>query len=304
MRRYSLVAALVAVAVMLVAPASQAGQPPGTLGSPQSPNGILAPFWTDLDGTGADGIRIGTLTDGSDTWIVVDWRVNVFGTTNLRTFEVWIGVTGDANPGEDITYAYDAADLPADPAGHPFVVGVENLDGSSGDSIVGLPTGDLRVTSGSTPPNPPSVSITPGSSPPGGYLPLSLFGITPFPVGDEDVLTFSVPEFVFNGTTHTRIAVSTNGYIDVDGPVSPAEKIADLQLLLASFNLPKGINNALNKKLQHALDALAVGDTAGACDSLQSFLNQVKAQNGKKLTATQAQQLTDLATEIRTQLGC
>jgi hypothetical protein len=300
MRRYSLVAALVAVAVMLVAPASQAGQPPGALGSPQSPNGILAPFWTDLDGTGADGIRIGTLTDGVNTWIVVDWRVNVFGTNSLRTFEVWIGIDGV----EDITYAYDPAALPADPAGHPFVVGVENLDGTSGASIPGLPTGDLRVSSLSPPPNPPGVSIAPGSSPAGGYLPLSLFGIPPTAVGDEQTLTFNVPSFVFNGATHNKIAVSSNGYIDVDGPATPAEKIADLQGLLASFHVAKGIANALNSKLQDAVDAIADGDTAGACGSLKAFLNQVKAQKGKKLTATQAQQLTDLATEIRTLLGC
>jgi hypothetical protein len=298
MRRYSLVAALVAVAVMLVAPASRAGQAPGTLGSPQSPNGILAPFWTDLDGTGAPGIYIADLTDGVDSWIVVEWRVNVFGTTSLRTFQVWIGINGV----EDITYAYNPAALPGDPAGHPFVVGVENLDGSSGASITGLPSGDLRVTSVSTPPNPPGVSIAPGTL--FGYIPLDAFGISPIAVGDEDILTSNVPAFVFNGATHTKIAVSSNGYIDVDGPATPAEEIADLQGLLAGFNLAKGITNALNSKLRHALDAIGDGDTAAAFGSLNAFLNQVRAQKGKKLTDAQADQLTAAANEIRTQLGC
>jgi Ca2+-binding RTX toxin-like protein len=118
------------------------------VGSTASPNGVLAPFWTDLDGTGAPGVFAAELTDGVDTWIVVEWRLNVFGTTSLRTFQVWIGVDGS----EDITYAYPPDNLPADP-GLPLVVGVENLDGTSGDSIAGLPTGDLRVTSDPVPPN-------------------------------------------------------------------------------------------------------------------------------------------------------
>jgi VCBS repeat-containing protein len=119
------------------------------VGDTARPNGVLAPFWTDLDGTGAAGIFIATLTDGVDSWIVVEWRVNVFGTTSQRVFQVWIGVNGV----EDITYAYNPAALPADPNGQPFVVGAENLDGTSGASIAGLPTEDLRVTSDPVPPN-------------------------------------------------------------------------------------------------------------------------------------------------------
>jgi subtilisin family serine protease len=125
---------------------------PQTFPNPARPNGVLAPFWTDLDGTGAPGIFIATLTDGVDTWIVVESRLNVFGTTSQRVFQAWIGVNGT----EDITFAYDPGNLPADPAGQPFNVGAENADGSAGDQIAGLPTGDLRVAS------------TPGA--PGGAL--------------------------------------------------------------------------------------------------------------------------------------
>ena len=117
------------------------------LGSPAAPNGVLAPFWTDLDGTGAPGILTNVLTDGVNSWIVVEWRLNVFGTSSRRTFQVWIGIDGV----EDITYTYNPGALPADPAGFPFIVGVENLDGTSGASIPGLPTTDLRVTSDPAP---------------------------------------------------------------------------------------------------------------------------------------------------------
>jgi subtilisin family serine protease len=109
---------------------------------PAAPNNILAPFWTDLDGTGAPGIFADVLTDGVSQWIVVEYRVNVFGTGDLQTFQVWIGINGT----EDITYAYDPANLPGDPNGQDFLVGAENVLGQ-GDMEAVLPAGDLRVTS-------------------------------------------------------------------------------------------------------------------------------------------------------------
>ena len=122
--------------------------------SPARPNNMLAPFWTDLDGTGAPGVFAEILTDGTNSWIVVEYRVNVFGTTSQRAFQVWIGIDG----AQDITYAYDPDNLPADPNGQPFLVGAENQVGE-GDMVDTLPTGDLRVTS--TAPTPgASVSYT------------------------------------------------------------------------------------------------------------------------------------------------
>jgi len=107
--------------------------------SPAPPNNMLAPFWTDLDGTGAPGIYASTLTDGVNTWLVVEYRVNVFGTNSLRTFQTWIGLDGT----QDITYAYAAAQ--ADP-GQPFLMGAENENGE-GDMTATLPATDQRVTS-------------------------------------------------------------------------------------------------------------------------------------------------------------
>lgn len=114
--------------------------PPGA--SPAPPNEVLAPFWTDLDGTGAPGVLVGTLTDGTNSWVVVEHRVNVFGTTDTRVFQTWIGLNGP----QDITFAYDPGRLPTDPAGQDFLVGAENELGQ-GDMAPTLPTGDLRVTS-------------------------------------------------------------------------------------------------------------------------------------------------------------
>ncbi|NMR19467.1 S8 family serine peptidase [Cellulomonas fimi] len=106
------------------------------------PNNVLAPFWTDLDGTGAEGILVGTLTDGVSSWIVVEFRLFVWGTTSERVSQVWI----ETGPEQGISFAYDPTNLPADPAGQAFLVGAENEIGQ-GDMESVLPTTDLVVTS-------------------------------------------------------------------------------------------------------------------------------------------------------------
>ncbi|MER5426173.1 S8 family serine peptidase [Streptosporangium roseum] len=126
---------------------------PQSLPNPATPNNVLAPYWTDLDGTGAPGVYVGTLTDGVSDWLVVEWRLNVYGTTDAKVFQQWIGLNGT----EDITYTYDPDNLPGDaPASYGLTVGAENDEGTAGGQITGPPTQDLRVTS------------TPGA--PGGTL--------------------------------------------------------------------------------------------------------------------------------------
>jgi hypothetical protein len=107
---------------------------------PAKPNNMLAPFWTDLNGASAPGIFAAVLNSGPDRWLVVEYQVKVFGTSDLRTFQTWIGLNGT----QDITYAYAAAQT--DPNGQPFLVGAENQLGA-GDMAAVLPTADLRVTS-------------------------------------------------------------------------------------------------------------------------------------------------------------
>lgn len=117
---------------------------PQDLPDPAAPNNVLAPYWTDLNGAGAPGVAFAVLTDGVDSWVVVEWRLNLFGTTTRKVFQTWIGINGT----QDITFAYDPTNLPG-ASNANMIVGAENPEGSRGDDL-GLnvaPTGDLRVTS-------------------------------------------------------------------------------------------------------------------------------------------------------------
>lgn len=107
--------------------------------SPAPPNNVLAPFWTDLDGTAAPGIRAEILGDGTNNWLVVQWEVNVYGTADLRKFQTWIGINGT----QDISFTY--AQAMADP-NQPYQMGAENAAGA-GDITVYLPEIDQVVTS-------------------------------------------------------------------------------------------------------------------------------------------------------------
>jgi subtilisin family serine protease len=117
--------------------------PPG-IPNPARPNNVLAPFWTDLNGANAPGVRVVSLTDGVNSWLAIEWELNPFGTVgNEQLFQIWIGISGF----EDISFAYNPADLPTSP--HNLEVGAENIAGTDGDTL-GFnvaPTEDLDVIS-------------------------------------------------------------------------------------------------------------------------------------------------------------
>ena len=88
---------------------------------------------------------------------------------------------------------------------------------------------------------PPIVTIGNGSSPAGGYLPLSLFGIPPVSGVDDDTITnFNVPAFLYGGEVYTRVGVSSNGYVVVGGGSGPDNSINN-----QNFPNPNRPNNTL-----------------------------------------------------------
>jgi hypothetical protein len=78
-----------------------------SLPSASAPANMLAPFWTDLNPDLGGAVRIGILTDGLDQRTVTDREgmSNADGPA-LNSFQVWIGLSGDASPAADVTFAY------------------------------------------------------------------------------------------------------------------------------------------------------------------------------------------------------
>jgi hypothetical protein len=114
---------------------------------------------------------------------------------------------------------------------------------------------------------------------------------------------------VCNGIGRIVYSIPGDGNFDVYAftfqvPSSTPNQINDLIALVDSFNLPDGTENSLITKLQDALAAIDVSDTAMACDSLSAFINACEAQSGKKLTPDQCTQLITSANHIKSELGC
>lgn len=93
------------------------------------PNNVLAPFWTDLNPAQGGALRIASLTDGVDSWIVVEWdKVVEYGTTTANSFQIWIGINGV----QDITFTYGTLQGVGD-QGY-LTVGAENSYGNRGQN--------------------------------------------------------------------------------------------------------------------------------------------------------------------------
>jgi hypothetical protein len=89
---------------------------------------------------------------------------------------------------------------------------------------------------------------------------------------------------------------SSGGSFTVTVNGAPAEA-SNLIALAQSFNF--GANT-----LQNAISSFASGNTTSACNQVNAFINQAKAQSGKQLTASEASQLIAGASQIRAAAGC
>jgi predicted negative regulator of RcsB-dependent stress response len=83
-----------------------------------------------------------------------------------------------------------------------------------------------------------------------------------------------------------------------------AEQASDLIAAVNNLATKSGTKNALLAKLTTALEKLQSNNTAAACGRLQSFINDVNAQRGKDITASDADALIAAATQIRAVDGC
>jgi hypothetical protein len=105
-------------------------------------------------------------------------------------------------------------------------------------------------------------------------------------------------------TARGRITDKDGGYSEYTTLItvlSPREAIIRLVDTVEGLNLHQGIDNALDAKLQaalQALDDLDDNDFAAAINTLQAFINHVEAQRNKKLTSEQADILVAAAQRI------
>jgi beta-propeller repeat-containing protein/HYR domain-containing protein len=86
--------------------------------------------------------------------------------------------------------------------------------------------------------------------------------------------------------------------------VGEAGQTTNLMTLVRSFDLGHGIEKSLLAKLGDALAAINAGKVRIACQHLDSFMQEVRAQSRKKITAVQAAQLLTAAAQIKAVLGC
>src|SRR5690606_33700375 len=72
-------------------------EPPASFPDPATPNNVIAPFWTDLNPAAGGEIRVGSLTDGVNDYLVVEWTEVPSWSGGENTFQVWIQLGATEN---------------------------------------------------------------------------------------------------------------------------------------------------------------------------------------------------------------
>jgi serine protease len=104
------------------------------------------------------------------------------------------------------------------------------------------------------------------------------------------------PTVDFNGNPRPQGTIDMGAFQSV----SAAAQLADLAQTVTGV----GPGTSLAKKVARAQSDLAAGKTAKACRTLGAFTKEVRAQSGKSITPSTAQQLIADAKSIQTALAC
>ncbi|MCR2817970.1 S8 family serine peptidase [Microbacterium sp. zg.Y1090] len=113
---------------------------------PTVPNNVLAPYWTDLNPEEGGAVRVGSLSDGVNSYLVVEWEdVPTYSGNATNTFQLWL--TLGATEGQWFAYG----DAPVSDAATTAVTGAENRNGTSG-VIADAPTADSVYAVTTSPP--------------------------------------------------------------------------------------------------------------------------------------------------------
>ena len=115
--------------------------PPASFPDAATPNNVIAPYWTDLNPADGGALRIATLSDGVNTFLVAEWQdVPTWSGNGVNSFQIWI--TLGASEETYITYG---GPLTPDPD-VGSLTGAENRNGSSGVTVSPVdPTSGYQV---------------------------------------------------------------------------------------------------------------------------------------------------------------
>ncbi len=115
--------------------------------------------------------------------------------------------------------------------------------------------------------------------------------------------TFAIGMTTVNCSTTDNHSNTATGSFTVT-VLGASQQTSNLITTLKGMGLDAGTTSAVIASLQAALSSLSSGNITAACGQLNAFDQQVSAQSGKKLTASQADTLTQLADRIRAVNGC
>jgi len=134
------------------------------------------------------------------------------------------------------------------------------------------------------------------------YVTTSLFSpsqtivFTPLSTPEGCTTSFTSPiTVIWNGS-------GTYGTIDINYLCTNTTTTLVENLRLASVGV--GAGKSLADKVALVQSQLSSNNTAGACTTLTGYINEVKAQSGKKITAATATALATQAAAIKTAIGC
>jgi hypothetical protein len=113
--------------------------------------------------------------------------------------------------------------------------------------------------------------------------------------GDGTSGTGATPKHTYSssGVKTVTLTVADNDGLTGSDTVAvtvrtPTQGTQGLVSGVSNSPIPQGIKDGLNDKLNNAINALNQGDKKAAINILQSFINMVNAQRGKKITNAQA----------------
>lgn len=131
--------------------------------------------------------------------------------------------------------------------------------------------------------------------------------VDPTPIAWIEFIVLDVGTTPLHFDPGFTVLYNVDAYVEVDGLFDnrgPKERTHELIEVIESWNLHKGTENGLTKKLEEIIHLLDKGNENGAIRKLNDFINQVEAMRGKKkLTHEQADQLIASVQEIINAIG-